>query len=63
MSEAGTVEASEDGGKVFEEDGLEVGVLLVGADYVWGCSVGVGVSRCAGTVDWVDGVLFWGGGG
>lgn len=43
LGEAGTVELTEDGGEVLEQDALEVGVFLVGADDVGGCGKGVGV--------------------
>ena len=36
VSEARAVKAAQNGRKMLEEDALEVGVFLVGADYVWG---------------------------
>ena len=36
VSEARAVEAAQNGREMLEEDALEVGVFLVGADYVWG---------------------------
>ncbi len=36
MSKAGAVEAAQNGREMLEEDAFEVGVFLIGADYVWG---------------------------
>ena len=49
MSKAHTVKAAEDSGELGVEEGVEVGVFLVRADYVWGGGIGVGKG--------------WGGGG
>lgn len=48
MGDAGTVETAEDCAEVFIEVGLEVGVFLVGTDYVWRRGEGVGVSCYCG---------------
>ena len=37
VSEARAIEAAQNGREMLEEDALEIGVFLVGADYVWGC--------------------------
>ena len=37
VSEARAIKAAQNGREMLEEDALEVGVFLVGADYVWGC--------------------------
>lgn len=36
VSETGAVETAENCGKLLEQDALEVGVFLVGANYIWG---------------------------
>ena len=51
VGETRTVEATEEGGELDVELGRLVGVLLVGADYVWGGGVGV----VAGSGGWGDG--------
>ncbi len=48
MDEAGAVEVAEDGGELFEEEALEVGVFLVGSDDVGGCGEGVLVAVLGG---------------
>ena len=41
MSRASADEPAKDGGRVVVKEILEIAILLVGANYVWRCGVGV----------------------